>query len=78
MDDNEDVPREDCPNRIDLYERIGGIGKCLLKFFQYLASREFYNIPHLNFMQPNLGYYSIYLRGQWHTLHRVMISCLIL
>lgn len=66
-----EVLPEENDEKIYLEKRIGGLGRILTRFLQYLASRDFSTVKMLNFMEPELGYYSFCLRGEWLSLHRV-------
>ncbi|KAL3986130.1 RNA dependent RNA polymerase family protein [Acanthocheilonema viteae] len=70
---NEILP-ENSDEAQDLSNLIGGIGKCFLRFLQYLSSRSFETMKIFNFMQPNLGYHSVLMRGQWFDLYQAAIK----
>ncbi len=61
----------DCDATVDLISRMGGLGRILIKFLQYLASWDFASTRIHNFMHPKLGCYSMLIRGEWLPLHRV-------
>lgn len=69
----DEIPSENSDEVQDLNSLIGGIGKCFLRFLQYLSSRSFETMKIFNFMRPNLGYQSVLMRGQWFDLHQVCI-----
>uniref|UniRef100_A0A914VWA5 RNA-directed RNA polymerase n=1 Tax=Plectus sambesii TaxID=2011161 RepID=A0A914VWA5_9BILA len=71
---DEILPEDAHEKRIFLEKNIGGLGRILTRFLQYLASRCFSTTKMLNFMEPNLGYYSFCLRGEWLSLHRTAVK----
>ncbi|EJD75145.1 CBR-RRF-1 protein [Loa loa] len=74
LEQTDEIPPENSNEDQDLNNLIGGIGKCFLRFLQYLSSRSFEIMKVFNFMQPNLGYQSILMRGQWFDLHQVAVK----
>uniref|UniRef100_A0A915C5Y6 RNA-directed RNA polymerase n=2 Tax=Parascaris univalens TaxID=6257 RepID=A0A915C5Y6_PARUN len=58
----------------DMNEVLGGLGKCILRFLRYLSSRIFERNKILNFMDAELGYRSVLLRGQWLPLHKAAVK----
>uniref|UniRef100_A0A183CX05 RNA-directed RNA polymerase n=1 Tax=Gongylonema pulchrum TaxID=637853 RepID=A0A183CX05_9BILA len=59
---------------IDLNSNFGGIGKCFLAFLQYLSTRAFEAKKLFNFLVPDMGYPSVWKRGEWFELHRAAIK----
>ncbi|VDM39156.1 unnamed protein product [Toxocara canis] len=74
LEKTDDLVDEHSPNVIDLNDRLGGLGKCFIKFLQFLSSRSFETIKMINFMRPNLGYHSVLMRGQWLDLHKAAVK----
>ncbi|KHN78229.1 putative RNA-dependent RNA polymerase SHL2 [Toxocara canis] len=74
LEKTDDLMDEHSPNVIDLNDRLGGLGKCFIKFLQFLSSRSFETIKMINFMRPNLGYHSVLMRGQWLDLHKAAVK----
>ncbi|OZC05658.1 hypothetical protein X798_07368, partial [Onchocerca flexuosa] len=70
----DEIPMEDSDEIHDLNNLIGGVGKCFLRFLQYLSSRSFETMKIFNFMRPNLGYHSVLMRGQWFDLHQAAVK----
>uniref|UniRef100_A0A8R1TZT7 RNA-directed RNA polymerase n=1 Tax=Onchocerca volvulus TaxID=6282 RepID=A0A8R1TZT7_ONCVO len=74
LEQTDEIPMENSDEIHDLNNLIGGVGKCFLRFLQYLSSRSFETMKIFNFMQPNLGYHSVLMRGQWFDLHQVAVK----
>uniref|UniRef100_A0A915PSQ2 Probable cytosolic iron-sulfur protein assembly protein CIAO1 homolog n=1 Tax=Setaria digitata TaxID=48799 RepID=A0A915PSQ2_9BILA len=74
LEQTDEILPENSDEIHDLDSLIGGIGKCFLRFLQYLSSRSFETMKIFNFMQPNLGYQSILMRGQWFELHQAAVK----
>ncbi|VDM96352.1 unnamed protein product [Thelazia callipaeda] len=68
-----EITTENPDDARDLGKLVGGIGRCLLLFFQYLSSRSFETVKLINFAEPNLGYHSLMMRGQWLDLHMAAV-----
>uniref|UniRef100_A0A0R3RI61 RNA-directed RNA polymerase n=1 Tax=Elaeophora elaphi TaxID=1147741 RepID=A0A0R3RI61_9BILA len=74
LEQTDEILPESSNEAQDLNNLIGGVGKCFLRFLQYLSSRSFETTKIFNFMHPNLGYKSILMRGQWFDLHQVAVK----
>ncbi|VDO34529.1 unnamed protein product, partial [Onchocerca flexuosa] len=74
LEQTDEIPMEDSDEIHDLNNLIGGVGKCFLRFLQYLSSRSFETMKIFNFMRPNLGYHSVLMRGQWFDLHQAAVK----
>ncbi|CAG9534446.1 unnamed protein product [Cercopithifilaria johnstoni] len=74
LEQTDEILPENSDESQNLDNLIGGIGKCFLRFLQYLSSRSFETTKIFDFMRPNLGYQSILMRGQWFDLHQAAVK----
>uniref|UniRef100_A0A0N5AAR1 RNA-dependent RNA polymerase n=1 Tax=Syphacia muris TaxID=451379 RepID=A0A0N5AAR1_9BILA len=70
----DDLLEEESVEAISLSNMVGGLGKIFIRFLQFLSSRTFENLKYIDFSEPNLGYQSKMIRGQWLELHKVALK----
>ncbi|KAL3986069.1 RNA dependent RNA polymerase family protein [Acanthocheilonema viteae] len=72
LEETEEIIDKNSYLACDLYNLVGGVGVCLLKFFKFLSSRTVQTLKMLSFR--NIGYHSLLLRGQWIKLNEAALK----